>query len=133
MWRGVVPNIARCSVISCCEMVTYDIAKTKILASGWLKDNIFCHLACGFTAGAVSVMVGNPVEVLKTRIMEAQAGVKYSGVFDCAWQTLKNEGPLAFYSGFIPNFVRIVSWNTVCFVVLEQVRRAANSVIYGNR
>ena len=32
---------------------------------------------------------------------------KYSGVLDCFVKTARNDGPLAFYNGFIPNFARL--------------------------
>ena len=47
----------------------------------------------------------------------------YSGTLDCFVKTLKNDGPLAFYKGFIPNFTRLGSWNVVMFLTLEQVKR----------
>lgn len=36
-------------------------------------------------------------------------------------KTLKNDGPLAFYKGFLPNFGRLGSWNVAMFLTLEQV------------
>lgn len=37
-------------------------------------------------------------------------------------QIFKNEGPMAFYKGFVPNFVRLGSWVTVMFVSYEQIK-----------
>ena len=37
-------------------------------------------------------------------------------------KTVKSEGPLAFYNGFTANFMRIGTYNIVCFIVLEQVK-----------
>ena len=67
------------------------------------------------------VIVGSPVDVLKTRIMNAKPG-EYSSIADCVVKTFK-EGPLAFYKGFQANAGRIVSWNIVMFVTLGQVRK----------
>ncbi len=47
---------------------------------------------------------------------------RYKGVLDAFAQTLKHDGPLAFYKGFLPNFARLGSWNIVMFLTLEQVR-----------
>lgn len=94
-----------------------------------MNDNFGCHLVCGFLAGFVAVIVGSPVDVMKTRIMNAKQG-QYSGVVDCFTKTLRNEGPLAFYSGFWPNFLRLASWNTAMFVALEQVRMAVYGSFY---
>ena len=44
-------------------------------------------------------------------------------MFDCFRKTFVNEGALAFYKGFVPNFARLGSWNVVMFMSLEQVKR----------
>ena len=69
-------------------------------------------------AGVTACVVGSPVDVLKTRVMNAPKGM-YSNPFDCAYQTLKNEGPGAFYKGFVPNSFRLAGWNCVMFLTLE--------------
>ena len=45
----------------------------------------------------------------------------YKGVVDCFVKTLQHDGLKAFYSGFIPNFARLGSWNVCMFLTLEQV------------
>lgn len=72
-------------------------------------------------AGFVAVCFGSPVDVLKTRLMNATPG-QPTGVFTVIGNMLKNEGPLAFYKGFTVNFLRIGSWNVVMFLVLEQIK-----------
>lgn len=47
----------------------------------------------------------------------------YKGVADCVTKTLMQEGPLAFYKGFSANAMRIVSWNIVMFISLEQIKK----------
>lgn len=86
-----------------------------------MQDNIGCHLVSSAIAGFTASVVGSPVDVLKTRIMNAKPG-QYSGVIDCFVKTLK-EGPLAFYKGFQANAGRIVSWNIVMFVSLGIIRK----------
>ena len=69
-------------------------------------------------AGFTACVVGSPVDVLKTRIMNATPGT-YSGPVDCFYQTLKGGGPAAFYKGFGPNVVRLSGWNCMMFLTLE--------------
>ena len=47
---------------------------------------------------------------------------QYRGVLDCFAKTARNDGLGAFYSGFMPNFARLGSWNVIMFLTLEQVR-----------
>ncbi len=49
---------------------------------------------------------------------------RFNGVLDCFVKTARQEGPLAFYKGFVPNFGRLGSWNVAMFLTLEQVGSA---------
>jgi hypothetical protein len=43
----------------------------------------------------------------------------YNGFADCFLKIMRNEGPLAFYKGFVANFMRIGFWNILFFVTYE--------------
>ena len=73
-------------------------------------------------AGFTATCFGSPFDVVKTRMMSA--AVPYKGVIDCVSQTIRKEGPMAFYNGFTANFMRIGTWNIVMFVTLEQIKKA---------
>ena len=88
-----------------------------------LSDGIACHLVCGSLSGFNAVCVGSPVDVMKTKMMNAPKGY-YKNPLDCVQKILKQEGPLAFYKGFAPNLGRLASWNCVMFLTLEQVKKA---------
>lgn len=113
----------RNSVINAAELASYDQYKQTFLAKGWLQDGIPCHLVCGSLAGFNACVVGSPVDVLKTRIMNAAPG-QYAGPLDCLYQTIKTEGFGAFYKGFTPNVMRLAGWNCCMFLTLEQVKKA---------
>lgn len=73
LWVGVVPNIMRNSIINAAELASYD--QFKQIAVQWgIKDSLSLHIACSFAAGFNAVIVGSPVDVLKTRIMNKVAG-----------------------------------------------------------
>ena len=122
LWTGLTPNVARNSVINAAELASYDQVKSSLMAAG-MEDGVLTHLLSGLGAGFVACCVGSPVDVVKSRVMGDSAG-KYKGFVDCVAQTLKSEGPGAFYKGFIPNFGRLGSWNVVMFLTLEQVKKA---------
>ena len=79
-----------------------------------------CHLISAGMAGITACVFGSPVDVLKTRIMNASPG-HYSGPLDCVYQTMK-EGPSAFYKGFGPNAFRLSAFHIVLFLTFEQVK-----------
>eukprot|EP01024_Parvocaulis_polyphysoides_P021263 TRINITY_DN2006_c1_g2_i1.p1 TRINITY_DN2006_c1_g2~~TRINITY_DN2006_c1_g2_i1.p1 ORF type:complete len:297 (-),score=35.46 TRINITY_DN2006_c1_g2_i1:178-1068(-) len=122
MWTGLGPNIARNAIINAAEMASYDQIKQSLMGTGYFQDNVQTHLIAGLGAGFFAVCIGSPVDVVKSRIMGDTAG-KYKGVLDCFYKTFVNDGVLAFYKGFVPNFGRLGSWNVVMFLTLEQVKK----------
>jgi hypothetical protein len=69
----------------------------RLKRSGLLEEGTALHFASSLSAGFIATVIGSPVDVLKTRVMNNQG--TYSGVLDCLMKTLKNEGPMAFYKG----------------------------------
>lgn len=122
LWKGLGPNIARNAIINAAELASYDQIKVSLLATGYFKDNIVTHLVAGLGAGFFAVCVGSPVDVVKSRVMGDSTG-KYAGVLDCFVKTARNDGLLAFYNGFMPNFARLGSWNVAMFLMLEQMKQ----------
>ncbi|XP_038901024.1 mitochondrial uncoupling protein 2-like isoform X3 [Benincasa hispida] len=134
LWTGIGPNIARNAIINAAELASYDQVKQMILNIPGFLDNIFTHLLAGLGAGFFAVCIGSPVDVsvnvgfdamvfpfqIKSRMMGDST---YKNTIDCFVKTLKNEGPFAFYKGFLPNFGRLGSWNVVMFLTLEQAKK----------
>ncbi|KYQ55246.1 Mitochondrial uncoupling protein 2 [Trachymyrmex zeteki] len=121
LWKGTMPNVSRNAIVNVSEIVCYDIIKDLILASGYLRDGIPCHLTAATAAGLCTTLAASPVDVVKTRYMNSAAG-EYKGAIDCAIKTFVQEGPTAFYKGFVPSFSRLVSWNIVLWVTYEQMK-----------
>lgn len=120
-WTGWGPNVVRNSVINAAELISYTEIKKLFLENKWMEDGTPLHLTSGFLAGFCAVCVGSPVDVMKTRIMNAKKGTgeAYKNVLDCFWKILTKEGPFAFYNGFSPNVLRIGTWNMFMFFAYE--------------
>ncbi|KAF3330037.1 mitochondrial uncoupling protein 1 [Carex littledalei] len=121
LWTGLGPNVMRNAIINAAELASYDQVKQTILKIPGFKDDVITHLFSGLGAGFFAVCIGSPVDVVKSRMMGDSA---YKSTLDCFVKTLKNDGPLAFYKGFLPNFARLGSWNVIMFLTLEQVQKA---------
>ncbi|KAI4305138.1 hypothetical protein L6164_028524 [Bauhinia variegata] len=120
LWTGLGPNITRNAVINAAELASYDQMKRTLLKIPGFMDNVFTHLVAGLGAGLFAVFIGSPVDVVKSRMMGDST---YKNTLDCFLKTLFNEGFLAFYKGFLPNFCRVGAWNMVMFLTLEQAKR----------
>lgn len=126
LWTGLGPNVARNAIINAAELASYDQVKETILKIPGFTDNVVTHLFSGLGAGFFAVCIGSPVDVVKSRMMGDSSA--YKSTIDCFVKTLRNDGPLAFYKGFIPNFGRLGSWNVIMFLTLEQAKKFVRSI-----
>jgi len=123
LYRGTGPNIARNCIINIGETVVYDAVKDGLISSGYMSDGVRCHLVSALVAGVTATLVASPVDVVKTRYMNAEKG-RYRGALHCAKVTAKTEGIRAFYKGFSASCLRLVSWNVVLWLSYEQLKSA---------
>ncbi|KAM6438271.1 putative mitochondrial transporter UCP3 isoform 2-T2 [Rhynochetos jubatus] len=118
-----LPNIARNAIVNCGELVTYDLIKDALLRAQLMSDNIPCHFVAAFGAGFCATVVASPVDVVKTRYMNAGPG-QYRNALSCLLALLMQDSLTGFYKGFVPSFLRLGSWNVVMFISYEQLQRA---------
>lgn len=126
LWRGSSLTIKRAMIVSASQLASYDHVKESILKHGVLQDGFSTHVASSIVAGFVGAVTSTPVDVMKTRIMnmKVEPGKTrlYNGVFDCFVKTIRGEGVMALYKGFVPILSRQAPFTIVLFVTLEQVR-----------
>ncbi|NWS61285.1 DIC protein, partial [Chunga burmeisteri] len=120
LFSGATMASSRGALVTIGQLSCYDQAKQLVLTTGLLSDNIFTHFLASFIAGGCATFLCQPLDVLKTRLMNSQG--EYQGVTHCAVETAKL-GPLAFYKGFVPAAIRLVPHTVLTFVFLEQLRK----------
>jgi Mitochondrial carrier protein len=91
------------------------------LAHTRIKDGIPLHFISAISAGFIATIIASPFDVVKTRLMSSPDA--YSGLVNCFTRTLREEGAMAFYNGFIPNFTRLGLWSAVCFISMERIKK----------
>ncbi|XP_052123538.1 mitochondrial uncoupling protein 2-like [Frankliniella occidentalis] len=121
LWRGLAPNVARNSIVNVSEIVCYDIVKDALLMHGVMSDGVPLHFSSAVVAGFCATVVASPVDVVKTRYMNAKPG-EYRSALEVATRMASNEGLAAFYKGFTPSFCRLVSWNIAMWITYEQLK-----------
>ncbi|NXC85013.1 DIC protein, partial [Cercotrichas coryphoeus] len=120
LFAGASVAAPRGALVTIGQLSCYDQAKQLVLATGLLSDNVFTHFLSSFIAGLCATFLCQPLDVLKTRLMNSHG--EYRGVVHCAMETAKL-GPLAFYKGFVPAAVRLVPQTVLTFIFLEQLRK----------
>jgi solute carrier family 25 oxoglutarate transporter 11 len=127
LWTGSSLTVQRAMIVTASQLASYDQIKETIISRDIMKDGLGTHVTASFSAGFVASVASNPVDVIKTRIMNMNPKpgqpAPYSGALDCAMKTIKAEGPMALYKGFIPTVTRQGPFTVVLFVTLEQVRK----------
>ena len=131
LYRGAIPNAQRAAVVNGVEIPTYDVCKRCLLSGGW-QDVMSTHLVSSLCAGVVGTSFSQPIDVARTRMMNqktrghASQVRLYKGVIDTVWHTVRHEGFLALWKGYIPTFCRLGPWNVIFFLSLEQFRNIDN-------
>ncbi|NWT06322.1 DIC protein, partial [Mionectes macconnelli] len=120
LFSGATVASFRGALVTIGQLSCYDQAKQLVLATGLLSDNIVTHFLSSVIAGGCATFLCQPLDVLKTRLMNSHG--EYQGVVHCAMETAKL-GPLAFYKGFVPAAVRLVPQTVLTFLFLEQLRK----------
>jgi len=127
LWTGSSLTVQRAMIVTASQLASYDQIKETIISHDIMKDGLGTHVTASFSAGFVAAVASNPVDVIKTRIMNMNPKpgepAPYSGALDCVMKTIKAEGPMALYKGFIPTVTRQGPFTIVLFVTLEQVRK----------
>lgn len=120
LFSGATMASSRGVFVTVGQLSCYDQAKQLVLSTGYLSDGIVTHFVASFIAGGCATFLCQPLDVLKTRLMNSKG--EYRGVFHCAVETAKL-GPLAFYKGLLPAAIRLMPHTVLTFVFLEQLRK----------
>jgi solute carrier family 25 (mitochondrial phosphate transporter), member 23/24/25/41 len=79
----------------------------------------------GATSGAFGASVVYPLNVLRTRLQTQGTSMhpaRYTGIWDVAQKTLKNEGPRGFYKGLVPNLLKVAPALSITWIVYERAK-----------
>jgi len=81
---------------------------------------------CG--AGAISVLVTQPADVVKTRMQGVNASSK--GMFSVAADILRTEGPMFFYAGTGPRILRVSFDVGATFAIFPVIQKLMNQYVW---
>ena len=113
--------VARACVLNGTKMACYDVIKGMVVnQTGWGRKDPRCQFVSAIGAGFFMTCTVSPFDMMRTRLMNQPTDAKiYNGMFDCFTKILKNEGPLAFWRGFLPIWGRFAPQATLQLVTFE--------------
>mmetsp|Transcript_125751 Transcript_125751/g.367477 ORF Transcript_125751/g.367477 Transcript_125751/m.367477 type:complete len:314 (+) Transcript_125751:83-1024(+) len=127
MYAGCSPAIQRAALVNLGELTTYDTAKSYFVTV--FGDSLKCHISSAICSGFFASLCSTPADVAKSRIMNQvkneDGSLMYRGTVDCWVKTVRSEGFLALYKGFLPGWLRLGPWQLVFWVTYEQLRLAS--------
>lgn len=130
----------RAITVTIAQLCTYDTSKSILLRSPTLglKDDLKTHVLASLMTGVVVVALASPVDVVKTRVMNAQtrgahvqslAATNYTGPLDCVKQIYRLEGIRGFYKGALTYYSRVGPHVLTMFVAYEQISKWYDAVV----
>ncbi|XP_075973512.1 dicarboxylate carrier 1 isoform X2 [Anticarsia gemmatalis] len=120
LWAGASMTCGRAVLMTIGQLSFYDQIKELLIETPYFEDNVITHVTSSLMAGGIATTMTQPVDVLKTRAMNAKPG-EVKSILTLITSTAK-ESPLAFFKGYIPAFVRLAPHTILTFVFLEQLR-----------
>ncbi|CAN6235171.1 unnamed protein product [Urochloa humidicola] len=127
LWKGVVPNAQRAFLVNIGELTCYDQTKHFIIRKQICDDNLYAHTLASVASGLSATTLSCPADVVKTRMMNQgkEGKALYRSSYDCLVKTVRHEGMMALWKGFLPTWARLGPWQFVFWVSYEKLRRAS--------
>jgi Mitochondrial carrier protein len=120
-YRGVGVNVARACILNATKMGCYDLSKGYVTElTGWPRKDLRTSFAAAFVAGFFMTCTVSPTDNLRTRLMNQPTDQKiYSSFMDCLVKTVKADGVLSLWRGFIPIWARFAPQATLQLLTIE--------------
>jgi solute carrier family 25 (mitochondrial uncoupling protein), member 8/9 len=122
LYKGLTLNIVRNALMNAAELSTYDTWRQYAGRLGY--DQPYLFLLYGIAAGFAGALVAQPVDLLKTRVMNNPD--IYRNGRHCLMMTIKKSGFLSLYNGVTPFIVRATSFNALFFLFYGYCRQYFN-------
>ena len=120
-YRGVEVNVMRACVLNATKMGCYDITKGVVVGkTGWARKDIRTSFSAAFVAGFFMTCTVAPWDMIRTKLMNQPTDKKiYSGFSDCFMKTVRNDGVLSLWRGFIPIWARFAPQATLQLLTID--------------
>uniref|UniRef100_A0A023F7Y8 Putative mitochondrial fatty acid anion carrier protein/uncoupling protein n=1 Tax=Triatoma infestans TaxID=30076 RepID=A0A023F7Y8_TRIIF len=126
-FSGASAATSRAVLMTIGQLSFYDQFKMLLLSLDGFEDNPTTHFLASLSAGGVATLMTQPLDVVKTRAMNAKPG-EFKNLMHIVLHTAK-VGPLGFFKGILPAFVRLAPQTILTFLFMEQLRTHFGKVV----
>ncbi|RYO74196.1 hypothetical protein DL764_010950 [Monosporascus ibericus] len=137
-YRGVTMGLIGMFPYSAIDMGTFEFLKATYV--GYMakkygvheedaQPNTFATGIMGATSGAFGASVVYPLNVLRTRLQTQGTSMhpaRYTGIWDVANKTVRNEGVRGLYKGLMPNLLKVAPALSITWMVYENAKHIMN-------
>lgn len=125
LWRGSTVTILRAMTLNAFQLGLFSEIKQQFVGLGLAKDSLVTLFLGSLTSAFFAVGGSMPFDVVKSRMQNMQTDAKgvpvYSDMVDCAKKSIKSEGVLVLWRGFVPAFTKLAPYTVISFVFLEKL------------
>ncbi|KAI0843726.1 mitochondrial carrier [Hypoxylon sp. FL0890] len=134
-YRGVTMGLVGMFPYSAIDMGTFELLKTTYVtytAKAYsiheedAQPSTFATGIMGATSGAFGASVVYPLNVLRTRLQTQGTSMHpayYTGIWDVAQKTVRNEGFRGLYKGLMPNLLKVAPALSITWMVYENAKK----------
>lgn len=123
LFRGSSMVMARSILVSIGQLAMYDQFKYWLVSKASMAgDKIQTHVISSTFASITCTILTQPLDVLKTRIMNQSETCTGQMIKKQVIDLYRNSGVRGFYKGFVPALIRVGPHTVLVFVIYEQLR-----------
>jgi len=119
-FQGIGVNVVRSTCMTVGTVPVYEHTKHIAKSRFEFEDSPTLHFGAGIVTGLVGTTVTAPADVIRTRVMSAAEGM---GIVGAASSVLRDHGPVGFFRGWTPAYIRIGPLFFFMPALIEQVRK----------
>ena len=131
LYKGVTPNVAGAGSAWGFYFLFYQSIKTELQSGdATMQLGPGLHMLAAAEAGVLTLLMTNPIWVVKTRLVLQYEASKasYRGMLDGLYKIAKEEGIRGLYKGFVPGLWG-VSHGAIQFMVYEELKNKYNTKV----
>eukprot|EP00049_Salpingoeca_infusionum_P027956 m.35210 g.35210 ORF g.35210 m.35210 type:complete len:317 (-) comp9864_c0_seq1:3431-4381(-) len=126
LMHGLSIAVPRMAWQNMAEVTAYEVTKDFLRDNYGMEEGLPLYFLGSLSAGFFGAYLGNPLDVIKTRIYKNPMGPDgkplYKGPIDAALKMVRNEGIFSFWKGVVPLWIHVSAFSVAVFVTFDMLR-----------
>nr|CDS26064.1 mitochondrial thiamine pyrophosphate carrier [Hymenolepis microstoma] len=132
LWKGHVPGQILSILFTASEFYWFRAITDRYFPYIHCQRAAVYDAVAGGAAGAISTVICQPIDVVRTRLVGQGQRKVYHGVCHAMKQILRDEGLPGFFKGLSPSLSLIVPQTAIAFATYEKLKRAFSEITHNS-